>query len=307
VRDRDRWWWLLVLVGIACWVAAVVVPYQFMATAPTPAENQFVTDDEYRQWIGFSVAIGVILLGSGVFFIVSAVRARRRHRIRRMALQRDPSMLPLAAIRTEPAAAPDVVEQPLELMWRTGKATGTLYGLMFGVQAVLVLLMAGLDIFAFIASIFMPPQPSTEDLLNGTSPQPMSITGIIGHIALASGGVVIIVAVVIVGIRAAPFLFGRPFGVSATNQGLDARTEFGTRIHMDWDEARLLEVASGNTQSRRRFNLFAPGKSIAWTEYATGLGAQYTPANISSSEMTLRQVALLNLIVARTNLARASA
>lgn len=301
MHDRDRFWWLIVFAGVACWFAAVVVPYQFMATAPTPAENRFVTNDEYRGWIGFSIAFGVAFLGFGVFFIIMAVRARRRHRIRLAALQGDLSMMPPAAIRTEPAAALDLTGQPLEIMWRTGKTTGVFYGLMLGVQALLVLLMAGLDTFAFIAPIFTAPQPSTEDLINGTSPQPLSVLEIIGHIALASVGVAIIVAIVVVGVRATPFLFGRPFGVTATNRGIDARTEFGARIHMNWDEARLLEAVGGNTQVKRRFNLFAPGKKISWTEYTTGLGAQYTPVNATASEITLRQVALLNLIVARTN------
>ena len=289
MRDRDRWWWLLVLAGIVCWVASVAVPYQFMTTAPTPAENQFVTNDEYRGWIILSVVFGVVLLGCGVALMAMAVRARRRHRIRRVALQGDLSMMPLAAIRTEPAAAPNVAEQPLELFWRSSKVTGFFDILLFIVQGLGLLLPVGLIVFGLVLSLVEPSHP-------------LNVWEIALHIAGILAAVTIIVGLIMAYVRIVPFLFGRPFGVTATEQGIDARTEFGTRIHMDWDEARLLEAVGADANAFRRFYLYAPGKRIGWAEYMARFGADYVSAGISSSEMTLRQVALLNLIVARTGL-----
>lgn len=54
MRDRDRFWWLVVLVGVACGIASVIVPYHLVTTALTPAENQFVTDvstDKTSPWM----------------------------------------------------------------------------------------------------------------------------------------------------------------------------------------------------------------------------------------------------------------
>ena len=89
MRDRDRWWWLLALAGIACGIAGIVVPYHLVTTELTPAENQFVTDAEYRQWIGSDIFLGLVLLGCAVTLIILAARAHRRHRLRVMAITGD--------------------------------------------------------------------------------------------------------------------------------------------------------------------------------------------------------------------------
>ena len=289
MRDRDRWWWLLVLVGVACWVAAVVVPYQFMTTAPTPAENPFVTDDEYRQWIGISVGFLGAFLGGGVFFIIMAVRARRRHHIRLVAFAGNTCAMPLAAIRTDPNAVPDLTEQPLELLWRSSKVIGFLYTLLFIVQGLGLLLSVGVTLFELVLSLVKPSHP-------------LSVWEIALHVAGILALIAIIVGLIVACVRVFPVVLGRPFGVTATVQGVDARTEFGARIHMDWDEAWLLEVVGADANAVRRFYLYAPGKRIGWAEYMARFGADYAPANISSSEMILRQNALLNLVVARTGL-----
>lgn len=290
MRDQARWWWLSILAAITCWVAAVVIPHNLIQAAPTPAENQFVSYDEYRGWIVWYVVFGVAFLGFGVIFIVMAAYARRRHRLRLMAITGDAVVIPLAAIRTEATLAPDVTAQPLELMWRSSKVTSFFYIILFIAQGLGLLLSAGLALFGFVLSLVEPSYPLNvwEIALR-----------VVGILALAT----IIVGLIITYVRILPFLFGRPFGVSATNMGIDARTEFGTRIHMDWNEARLLEVVGADANAFRRFHLYAPGKHIGWAEYMARFGADYVPAGISSSEMTLRQVALLNLIVARTNLA----
>lgn len=289
MRDRYRWWWLLVLLAVASWVASVVVPYQFMATAPTPANNPFVTDDEYRQWIGFSVAFAVAFFGFGVFFIIMAGRARRRHHILLAAFAGDTSAMPLADIRTGAALASNVAAQPLELLWRNSRVNGVFYTLIFIVQGLAVLLSVGLTIFGLGLALVQPSHP-------------LSIWEIVLYVAGILALAATIVGLFIAYVRLFPFLFGRPFGVTATDQGIDARTELGARIHMDWDEVRLIEAVGINANAFRRFFLYAPGKRIGWAEYMARFGADYTPAHISSSEMTLRQNALLSLVVAHTNL-----
>lgn len=289
MRDGDRFWWLLVLAGVAFWVVAAVVPYHLVQTAPTPAENQFVTNDEYRGWIGAYVFLGLVLLGFGVTLIVMAFRNRGRHLLRLAAFAGDERAMPLANIHTDTTRVPDVEEQPLELMWRSSRVTSFFYILLFIVQGLAVLLSVGIALYAFADTLVQPAHPL------GVWEIVLYITGIVALLA-------IIVGLVIAYVRVFSFLLGRSFGVTATEQGIDARTEFGSRLHMAWDEARLLEAVSGDANAFRRFSLYASGKRIGWAEYMTRLGGDYVPAHISSSEMTLRQTALLNLVVARTGL-----
>ncbi len=191
MRDRERWWWVLVFVGIACLFAAVVVPYHLVATAPTPAENQFVTDDDYRQWIGAYVFLGVALLGFGVTLIIIARRAHRRHKLRLATFVGDTDVMPLAEIRTDAAATPAVTAQPLELMWRSSKMTGFFYTLIFIVQGLGLLLTVGLVLFGLVVALVQPMHPLS-----------------IWNISLLIAGIVALVAVlaglVIAGVRVFP-------------------------------------------------------------------------------------------------------
>lgn len=287
MRDRDRWWRLLVLAGIACGIAGIAVPYHLVTNELTPAENQFVTDAEYRQWIGIDIFLGLVLLICGVTLIIMAVRAHRRHLLRLEAFAGAVDVMPLANIRTEPAAADDVATQPLELMWRNSRMT-SFHTLIIAMQGLLAMLTIAAAAFLLIETLFHN--------------SPMSIWEVIPRVAGAIALVAILVGLVTLIVRVFPFLLGRPFGVTATDTGIDARTEFGARIHMDWDEVQLLEVVGADANAFRRFYLYAPGKRIGWAEYMARFGADYVPAGISSSEMRLRQVALLNLIVARTGL-----
>jgi hypothetical protein len=289
VRDRDRFWWLVVLAGVACGIASVIVPYHLVTTALTPAENQFVTDAEYRQDIAMDVALGLAFLGLGVTLVVMAIRARRHHLVRLVAFQSDADAMPLANIRTDATRVPDVTTQPLELMWRISRANSFFYTLILFLKGLGLLLTAGLSIFGLV-------------LLLIHHKHPQSVWEITLYVASIVVPVAILVGLAFMFVRFAPFVFGRPFGVTATDQGVDARTEFGTRVHIDWDEARLLEVVGGDANAWRRYSLYAPGKRISWAEYMERFGADYVPAHISSSEMTLREAALLNLVVARTGL-----
>lgn len=293
MKDRDRFWWLMLIIGLAFCIATVPVLYFGVGGIPTPTDNPFVRSADYWQPVGLIGFIGFICLGGGVMFLVMTGRARRRHLRRLAALQGDADVLPLAEIRADPTQAPDVAQQPLELQWRAGVVTRILHVPMLGIQALVELATAGLSVFQFVAPFFPSFQPA----------HPMSITEIVVRVA----GALILIALVIVAsvltIRIVPFLFGRPFGISATTSGIDAHTEVGSRIHMAWEEMRLLEVDKGGSTSKRRFSLYAPGKRIDWTGYTSGVGAEYVPVGATATEMTLRQAALLSLIAARTGLA----
>jgi hypothetical protein len=301
VRDRDRWWWLIALIGLALCIASVVVPYFGVRSLPT--DNPYFTRDYYMQDVGLMGLLALMFLGTGVAFLVIGARERRHHRQRLAALRGNAGAMPLAEMRPNPAQAPDVTDRPLELLWRTSKVTKLVQGPLLGLYALLALASISVSLFTLLAPIFLPPQPSADDLIYHTLPQPMSVTELVLRIAGAAVVVAVVVVFGMLALRLFPYLFGRPFDVTATDSGMDARTDFGTRIHLGWDEMRLLEVERGDAKATRRFALYAPGKRIAWAEYNAGFGAEYVPAGATASEMTLRQAALLNLIVARTGLA----
>lgn len=301
VRDRDRFWWLELIIGLVFCAGGAVAPYVGLRTIPT--DDPYMTSADYWQLIGLVGLITLICLGGGLTFVVMAVRARSRHRKRVAALRGDVDTMPLAEITPDPSLASDVAQTPLEMMWQTSKASNILYVPLFGLQALVALVSVGVALFSLIAPIFLPPQPTLEDQLNGVLPQPLSVTEIVLRVAGACAVVALVAVIGFYSIRVIPHLFGRPFSISATPLGIDAHTELGSWVHMGWDEMRLLEVNTGDIHARRHFNLYAQGKRIGWTEYMTGFGAQYVPMGATSSEMTLRQAALLGLIVARTGLA----
>ncbi|HEV8191971.1 MAG TPA: hypothetical protein VGP82_10875 [Ktedonobacterales bacterium] len=131
----------------------------------------------------------------------------------------------------------------------------------------------------------------------------MSVIEIVLRVAGACAVIALGVGIGIIFARPMSHLFGRPFGVSATNSGIDARTELGSQIYMAWDEMRLLEEDKGGSTVQRRIALYTQGKRIGWAEYTAGLGAQYVPVGATAGEMVRRQAALLSLIAARTGLA----
>lgn len=301
MRDRDRFWWLVFFIGLVFCAGGVAAP--FVGVRSIPTDDPYMTSSDYWQLIALVGFVTLICLGGGLVFIGMAVHARRQHRKRVAALRGDMDAMPLAEITPDPSLAPDVAQQPLELMWRTSKASNVLNILLLGVQALAALISVGTALFSLLAPIFLPPQPTLEEQLTGVLPQPLSAI----EIALRIAGACVVVALVAVigyyAVRIVPLLFGRSFGISVTPLGIDAHTELGSLVHMNWGEMRLLEVNTGDTQARRRFNVYGQGKRIAWTEYMTGFGAQYVPVGGTASEMILRQAALLGLIAARTGLA----
>jgi hypothetical protein len=289
---------LILLTGLAFGVGGVAISYFGVRSVPT--DNPFITGADYWQLIGLWSFTALISLGGCVLFVSMAIYKRRHHRTRLAALHGDSNAMPIASMHPDPTVAPDLANKPLDLWWRTSTASRILYIPLLGLQVVVALLSIGVTIFGQLAPIFLPPQRPAYEL--HTPPQPMSVSEIAWRVALASVAVAALVFLGVLHACAAPYLVGRPFGLSAIDVGINARTEWGSRVHMAWEEMRLLEVVKGDAQAPRRFALYAPGKRIDWAEYTAGLGGQYAPVDITSSEMTLRQAALLSLIAERTNL-----
>jgi hypothetical protein len=100
--------------------------------------------------------------------------------------------------------------------------------------------------------------------------------------------------------QAFPLFFGRPFGITATNAGVEYRTELGGRRFLRWEEIRLLEVRYSSRDSRN-YMLYGTRMSVGWTENEGVIAwRDFAPAGMTLEEMTYRLQALLDLIGART-------
>lgn len=302
MRDRDRFWWVPLILGVVFSAIGVLVPFFFLKALPWG--DPFMTAADYEQDIGMMAALAVFCLAAGTGFALSCVPARRRHRRRVAVLRGDMAAMPLAMVRPDQSRAPDVTRQPIELLWRLGKGAKYLHGpatVLTVLQLVLAFVSIAATLFALIGPIILPGLFAPSDAFD--SPPPMSLTEVIWRITGAGAILALVIATGIFVARILPLFFGRPFGVVATATGIEERTWLATTVRMAWDEMRLLEVFNGQGTTRRAFALYAPGKRIAWVEYTAGLGTEYAPVGATKSEMILRQEALLGLIAARTGLA----
>jgi hypothetical protein len=144
VRDRDRFWRLILISGLVLCAVGVVAPIVGVQTIPT--HDPFFTSADYWQEI---VSVGIftlICLGHGLTAVVMAVHGRGRHRRRLAALRGDVSAMPLAATRADPALAPDVAKQPLELMYRSASMIRYVYAPLIGIMALVLLISAGVAV-----------------------------------------------------------------------------------------------------------------------------------------------------------------
>lgn len=286
MRDRDRFWWARLISGLAFCAAGVIGPY-FVVNA-IPWGGPFMTATQYALMLAVAGLLALACLGGGV--ALSSVPARGRHVRRLAALRGDASAMPPAAIHPDPSGAPDVADQSLELTWRESVGTQFVNWLLIATLVVVPLPSAGFSFFEIVAPVFWPSRP-------------ISLIEAILRIAGISVFAALLIGLLILLVRVLPLLFGRPFGITASASGVDERTQLGTRVFLAWNEIRLLEVTKGSAQWKRAFVLYAPGKSINWTEYVSSIGGSpFVPVGATASEMTLRQAALLDLIAAQTGL-----
>src|SRR5689334_220811 len=181
-----------------------------------------------------------------------------------MAITGDAGIMPIADIHTDTTEATDVLAQPLELMWRRSQATGSYYILGISLFGVLGAVSVVGFVYTLLAPVFAPLPSALTNQLDNTRPQQISGLENVFRFAGAVTAIAILIVLVVLLIRLFPFLLCRPFGVTATEQGLDAQTEFGTRIHIDWREATLLEAMGTNGSAAQQYSLYSPGKCISW-------------------------------------------
>ena len=106
MRDRDRWWWPLLLVGLAFGVGGVAVLYVGVRTIPT--DDPYMTSADYWLQIGL---IGLLTADLPWRWCDVYSHGDYAHSIAPWlaALHGDANAMPLADIHADPA---------LRLMWR---------------------------------------------------------------------------------------------------------------------------------------------------------------------------------------------
>lgn len=98
-----------------------------------------------------------------------------------------------------------------------------------------------------------------------------------------------------------------PFGIVATNEGVEERTRFGDRHFVRWEDARLLEVRFGkenNVETGYQYILYSRSDALAWSITFAFLAPRETavPDGISREEVQGRGRQLIDLIAARCGL-----
>ncbi len=288
METTDRLWWLLGLLGLGYAAVALAIPVWLLSTGlPLDAElGQPITQD-----LLLGGAFAAFFLVMALAMAIVSVRARARARRRAVALRGHLDAMPLARLTADPAKAPDVSTEPLVLSWRSTKSVRFAQGPLLILYALLALVSVGAPLIIMGMGLVSNPVPDALHIL----------------VALAMLAMLVLLALLVILIvvvaRYVPTLFGRPYGVTANDEGVAYRTEFGGNRFLPWSDMRLLEVSStGHAQlAVRRFRLYGSRVRVAWSDGRSSV-THFEPDGISAEEMARRQRGLLDLIAARTGL-----
>lgn len=285
----ERQWWASVLGSLVAAAVMVVGPIVFL--------QQVLPDAAYlgeSPTPDFLIA-GVLAIVMFLFCLVlasAAVRGRRRARLRTEALHGNLDVMPVSLLVADARKAPDVSREPLVLSWRTNMTQR--YNSAF-VFLHLALFLGFILALAWVALII-------EFVKDVTHVQEESLL-----LAGLLVGTVVYGLLMGILIRFLPTLYGKPFGLAASDDGIAYRTVFGRESLIRWEEMKLLEVEQygwSSVASIREFSLYAEGAGhvATWTDRSPTLNSEFVPSGMSQAEMTVRLQALLHLINARTGL-----
>jgi hypothetical protein len=282
----DRYWWaetLFALVLAAGAIVAAVLPV--LTVLPLKTFGEDISGNLLAV-----LATGLLLLLTALVLAFMSVRARYRARMRRSVFRGMQDAIPMSRLTVHPEAAPDVATEPLVLEWIVSARTKLARGQLLVLHGLLLLATLVLS-EAYLALVLREEHPT------GPSDVPRILT-IAGMVLVA------VLTVVLLGIigRALPTLFGRPFGITASDGGIMAKTMFGSNRRLRWEDMRLLEVATSRTPGGRQFFLQGGRVTISWSNVEAN-SRDFRPHGMTAEEMTVRVQAMLDLINARTGLA----
>ncbi len=295
----DRFWWVQRYGGGVLSVGGIIAAVWCVIQAIDAYQVAQLPGDPRGSAILRNLALS--FLASGAAYALFAIRfivslqasfpARERYRRRRQAMQGDQEVMPRAAVAVNPQAAPRLSGEPLELLWRVtpfaSRIMTTLYTLMiliFGLCAVLCWYLA----YCLVTNT--PP-------IGSAGLEPISLSDrMVGVTATVILGAMLLFLVVFM-IRLLPWERGRPYGVSASSDGLWYYPKGRRRRFVRWNEACLLEVSVARGRRHRVYRLYGRHAVAEWWELPP---SRWVSLGMTSAEFGERYRAMLNLIVART-------
>ena len=291
MRIPDRYWWLQRAAGLALALVLVVVAVWF-ATNPDPVT-------EFRQnGLGF-----IIFILAAVLTIRESFRSHDHYRSRLAALHGDLDAIPLANIAVHADNVPNVAAEPLELMWHATRLWGRIFTIY---HAIIYVLLGGTWLVILLSMVYAiyllattkPIQPLTFDFITVMSLAMVAV----GSITLLLG---LPLAIGIIG-RYWPRDHGRPFGLSASSEGITYVPGVGRRRLIRWEDMRLLEekttIGSYTQKEYRSYQLYGRDAIAEWQDAPPSAWVIVGTVGMTSGEYGARHLALLDLIAARTGL-----
>lgn len=286
----ERHWWVSVLGSLVAVAVMIVGPLVFLQQVlPAAAYLGESLTPDFLLAGALAVAAFVLCL----MLTSAAVRGRQRARLRTEALRGNLDVMPVSLLVTDAQKAPDVSREPLALSWHTNVAQRITHVPEFLLTPAVFGLFIALAWVGLIMHVF-----KDASWLQG---EWQLTAGLL--VATAVYGVLMAVLV-----RYLPTLFGKPFGLTASDEGIHYRTVFGREGFIRWEEIKLLEVELYGLRSvaiaRREFSLYGESarQVIVWKDNPPTSRSEFVPNGMSQAEMTVRLQALLDLINARTGL-----
>lgn len=294
----ERHWWIgLVgsLIAAAAMVIAPIVVLQQLLPLDIELGNSLTKD------FLLAGAFATILFVSLLMLASFTVRGRYRARLRAEALRGNLAVMPVSTLTVDASKAPDVSVVPLVLSWKANAMSRFGQAPLSILKAVFPGFLLALFWILMIVALVKDPSAFYAHLQQLFAEQWYMLLGIL----LATVGYA---ALIVVLIRLLPTQFGKPFGVTASSEGIHYRTEFGREGFISWEEMKLLEVEPLGLPimmaSLREYKLYGAnaGQVAIWRNHLP-IGGEYVPDGMSQAEMTVRLQVLLHLINARTGLA----
>jgi hypothetical protein len=298
-RIPDRFWWVqrfgggLLVVG--CLIGTIRLVMMGLDLSQLTIDGPVISQIWHLQTEQtFLLAAEYALFACmGIFPFWDSFPARERCRHRLRAIEGDREAMLRAKVKVDAGNAPDLSGGSLELLWQ---ATPFSSRIMTTIIAVVVVIFGPFALFFLYLGYCLATNTS---LIGSISMEPMTPLERVGIVAVAAGSAGVLLFLVVFVIRLLPWERGRPFGVTAGDDGLLYYPRMGKKRFLRWDEICLLEVCVPKNERCREYKLYGRNTLAKWLAQPP---SGWVSLGLTKQEFEQRHQALLDLIVARTGL-----